>query len=308
MNIKSNIEYFNISINNKEGLDTRYMTLKTHKLLDEIVMVSKKIKDILITIKELNAKNLNADIFYDELFTLITTENGSKNEFNCFLNACDLTISVLKENKSLLMDIVALYFNNRNISEHTPKEWVQALIDKGAQRTLGNNGENKVLDILKQHGYTITEETTDFFNFDYSATIYNKETKNKICRSIDFGSQNKDLDIIIKAKNKYFFLEAKHIKEGGGAQDKQIKELIQLMEIELPNNIYLISFMDGVYSNKILNLTNEEINNPELITKKQINKLKLQQHQIVDNLKINNNSFWVNTYGLIELIKDLKSN
>ncbi len=80
------------------------------------------------------------------------------------------------------------------------------------------------------------------------------------------------------------------------------------MEIELPNNIYLISFMDGVYSNKILNLTNEEINNPELITKKQINKLKLQQHQIVDNLKINNNSFWVNTYGLIELIKDLKSN
>ncbi len=223
MNIKSNIDYFNISINNKEGLDTRYMTLKTHKLLDEIVMVSKKIKDILITIKELNAKNLNADIFYDELFTLITTENGSKNEFNCFLNACDLTISVLKENKSLLNDIVALYFNNRNICTHTPKEWVQALIDKGAQRTLGNNGENKVLDILKQHGYTITEETTDFFNFDYSATIYNKETKNKICRSIDFGSQNKDLDIIIKAKNKYFFLEAKHIKEGGGHRINKLR-------------------------------------------------------------------------------------
>ena len=306
MNIRDNVYYLIESIKNKEGLDKRYMSLEPHKDLDAMVNTSKRIKDILITIKKLNEKNLNADIFYDELFNLITTDLGSKNEFNSFINSCDSAVSIIRENKEILKEIVLLYFENRTISEYTPREWVQAIIDKGSQRGLGNIGENKVIEIAKNLGFIYVKSIDDFFNLDYAVALYSKKIKKMICDDIDFGSQNKDLDVIFKVNNDYVFLEAKHIKEAGGAQDKQIKELIQLMEIKLPSNVYMISFMDGVYSNHLLDITLDEIEFPELIVDRGMKKFALQKYQIIYNLKENKNSFWVNTGGLKKLLEDFK--
>ena len=156
--------------------------------------------------------------------------------------------------------------------------------------------------------FDFVQTSIDFFKRKNAVAYYNKDIKHKINANINFGSQDKDLDVIFKVGNNFIFLEAKHIKESGGAQDKQIKELIGLLNINLPINIFIVSFMDGVYSNHLLDIEISCIENPEaLVRLKNKTKLSQQQYEILKGLKNNQNSFWVNTYGLIELIKDLNN-
>ena len=105
------------------------------------------------------------------------------------------------------------------------------------------------------------------------------------------------MDLIIKADKKIFLCEAKHLNTSGGGQDKQIAELIELLNIKENNkNVYFISFLDGKYSNKILDnsLTGT--------------KISTQRIQIKEFLKNNPNNFWLNTAGFKELFKNLKNN
>jgi RNAse (barnase) inhibitor barstar len=108
-------------------------------------------------------------------------------------------------------------------------------------------------------------------------------------------SQDKLPDIILRLNNHFFIIEAKHIKESGGAQDKQIKELIQFIsESEKADNIHYLSFMDGTYFNNFI-FSSEN-------TKNKFNK---QREDIEKNLKKNPKNFFVNTKGFIYLIQDV---
>lgn len=306
MNIKTNLEYFKMSIENKESLDVRYMSLELHESLDEMVETTKEIKELLITIKRLKLNNMSATRFYEELRPLVLSDLGSKNEFNGFINACDSAISTIKDNPETFEQIVDLYLEHRDISDHTPREWIQAFIDKGSQRSLGVIGETKVIEIAEELGFNFATTTETFFNNNYSVANYTSDIKERIDRNLNFGSQNKSLDIIFKINNNYVFLEAKHIKESGGAQDKQIKELIGLMNVDLPPNIFVISFMDGVYSNHLLDISEDNINNPDTIIRGgKVTKIRKQRHEIVNSLKAFRNVYWVNTYGLQKLIGDM---
>ena len=306
MLIKNNIYYLKTSINNLETLDVRYMSLELHESIDEMVRVTKEIKELLITIKRLKMNNLPCDKFYRDLEPLVLSELGSKNEFNGFINACDSAISTLKRNPENFKQIVDLYLEHRDISDHTPREWIQAIIDKGSQRSLGDVGEKKVIEIAVSKCFVYCKSTQQLFSEKYSVMRYSKEIQNNLQEKINFGSQNKDLDIVIKANDKLLFLEAKHIKESGGAQDKQIKELIGLLNVKLPENIKIIAFMDGVYSNHLLNITDEEILNPDiLIAGKKDTKILRQQQELITALNNNENSFWVNTTGLESLLESL---
>ncbi|MDR3182915.1 MAG: hypothetical protein LBT89_08375 [Planctomycetaceae bacterium] len=76
------------------------------------------------------------------------------------------------------------------------------------------------------------------------------------------------------------FFEAKHLKEGGGAQDKQIKELIGI--IQEPTNgadVFYGAFLDGVYSNSILKLTEENIIIPATLSRGNRRDTKLIKQQ-----------------------------
>ncbi|HHT38183.1 MAG TPA: hypothetical protein GXZ95_02070 [Mollicutes bacterium] len=306
MNIKTNLEYFKMSIENKESLDVRYMSLELHESLDEMVETTKEIKELLITIKRLKLNNMPTSQFYEQLRPLILSDLGSKNEFNGFINACDSAISTIKANPETFEQIVNLYLENRDISDHTPREWIQAFIDKGSQRSLGVIGEKKVIEIAEEHGFVFAPTSEMFFNHKYAVTNYTSGIKKQIDSNLNFGSQNKNLDIIFKINDNYVFLEAKHIKESGGAQDKQIKELIGLMNLDLPPNIFVISFMDGVYSNHLLDISEDNINNPDTIIRGgNVTKIRRQRYEIINSLKTFNNVYWVNTYGLQELISDM---
>lgn len=297
--MKDNLKYLEYSCNNPEKLDERYMNLKKNDLY-KYVEFTNKIKNLLNDIRN--------DKFVDEkkftiLLNLITDSYGSKNEFNCFINACDSTIGTIKNNPETLKQIVELFFRYRNGEISADPVHIQSLIDKGSQRALGIVGQQKIVEIAQNFGFEYTNDLNVFLKNKNSVSYYKKELKEKIIPEIDFGSQNKDLDIILKSGDKYFFIESKHIKECGGAQDKQIKELIGLIKTKMSENTFIVSFLDGVFSNEILNSEIFSVfNNKDKIIK---NKIEQQQLEILENLHKNKSAFWLNSAGLVEFLRDL---
>ncbi len=297
--MKDNLKYLEYSCNNPEKLDERYMNLKKNNL-NKYVEFTNKIRSLLNDIRK--------DKFVDEkkftiLLNLITDSYGSKNKFNCFINACDSTIGTIKNNPETLKQIVELFFTYRNGKISADPVHIQSLIDKGSQRALGIIGQQKIVEIAQNFGFEYTNDPDIFLKNKNSVSYYKKELKEKIIPEIDFGSQNKDLDIILKSNDKYFFIESKHIKECGGAQDKQIKELIGLIKTKMPKNTFIVSFLDGVFSNEVLNSEIFNVfDNKDKIIK---NKIEQQQFEILDNLHKNKSAFWLNSAGLVEFLRDL---
>jgi F0F1-type ATP synthase delta subunit len=112
------------------------------------------------------------------------------------------------------------------------------------------------------------------------------------------------LDIILKHDEKIMFIEAKHLKEGGGTQDKQVHELINIIQTRNSNkNVLVGAFLDGVLSNHILDMSEEYIKNPKKLNYEK-NKTVRQQVDIIKALKTNKNNFWFNTAGFKKFIKD----
>lgn len=300
--IKDNLDYFKISIQKPETPDTRYMCLAWDKDIDEYVKSTKKLKELLATIKTLKARKEDAERIYEELFELVKNKFSSKSELNCFINACDATTATVMQNGGeTFRKLVDLYLTHRDFTELTPKEWIQAIIDKGASRKKGNIGELKVVDLARQAGFNEVKNWNAFKNNNKAVARFSKgifdaeKIENNLGLMIDFKSQDKMLDVILKDGNKIAFLEAKHLKEGGGEQDKQIKELIDIVDKCPQNeNVYHVAFMDGLYSNILLKQKSS--------SKK--NKVEKQFAEIESALKRNKNCFWVNTKGLTTFLKD----
>ena len=99
----------------------------------------------------------------------------------------------------------------------------------------------------------------------------------------------------IKNNRKIFILEAKHLNVGGGEQDKQIGELIKILELKEKNkNIIYISFLDGTYSNKL-------ISQPLPKRAKKMIKERAGIERCLKNKKARN--YWVNTAGFVSIFK-----
>jgi hypothetical protein len=115
----------------------------------------------------------------------------------------------------------------------------------------------------------------------------------------DENSAKKILDEIYEIisdtdKIQYLIIEAKHIKESGGAQDKQIDEIIKFIKhSENSKFIHYTSFLDGIYFNNF-------------ILPPKSSKVYRQKQEIKEHLKNNPNNFFLNTAGIICLFQDLK--
>ena len=80
------------------------------------------------------------------------------------------------------------------------------------------------------------------------------------------------------------------MKEGGGGQDKQVAELISLIEQqETSSKISYVAFLDGIYFNSFVHPTSP--------------KAKEQVLQIRAALTKNPRNYFVNTYGLSTLLE-----
>jgi len=301
--ILNNLRYFKISKENLEStLDKFYIFEKQHTELEKYIDNTKEIKNILITIKTL-LNNKEKDKIVNNYFDKLSNTLGkfsNCSEFSCFVSACDSALKFVKQDKELLKEITLRYFKNRDLSEIVPREWVQAVLDTNSSRKKGNCGENKLLSILNNHKFVKVDTWEEFKKSKkcvakFSSRFDLKSVRGKLNVKIKTKKQNKRLDLIIKFKNKIFFIEAKHLNTAGGGQDKQISELIEIISLKENNkNIHYISFLDGSYSNIILG------------DNKVRGKIKIQRREINKFLNQNHNNFWVNTAGFKKLIFDLK--
>lgn len=300
--VRNNLHYFKISQNNLEKpLDDFYVFDEKHPELKKYINNTKEIKNILITIKTLQDKKEKSSIVNKYFLELSKTIGKFSNcsEFACFINACDNIIDEVKNDIELLKKITQKYFAKRVLNEIVPEEWVQAILDTNSARKKGKSGENKLINILTKQGFKEVFDWDEFLKTDYCVVKFSKKFSLKNVRKnldvkIKTKKQNKTLDLIIKIKNKIFLCEAKHLNTSGGAQDKQISELIEILGLTEKNGISYISFLDGKYSNVLLSNNGNG------------NKITTQRKEINKYLKSNPNNYWANTAGFKQLISDLK--
>jgi len=302
--IKDNKYYFKVSQDNpEEHLDEFYIFDQKHPDIKEYAKNTRRIKNILITIKILIGKKEKVDVvdkYYQELQKLLSGFSNCS-EFSCFVNACDNTLNAVKDDLQLLKNITKRYFAKRVLNELAPEEWIQAILDSNSSRKKGKCGEIKLAAILKKTGFKKADSWEEFKNIkrgfaEFSEVFSMEEARVVLGIKIKTRKQGKNLDLIIKSDKRVFLVEAKHLNTSGGEQDKQISELIEILSLSEENkNISYVSFLDGSYSNILLA---ENI-------KKAGKKLKSQRREIEKYLRKNENNFWVNTAGFEALIIDL---
>jgi len=301
-NIQNNQHYFKISQENPESsLDSFYIFDKKSSNLEKYIKNTKEIKEILTTIKMLQKKKENPKTinkYFEELQKSLS-EFSNCSEFICFVNACDNTLDAVKKDLDLIKKITQRYFSRRLLSDLIPEEWIQAILDSNSSRKKGKCGELKLISILKNLGFKEVKNWEDFNKSNkcvaqFSKVFSVKKVQENLDIKIKAKKQGKKLDLIIKYKNKIFLVEAKHLNTSGGGQDKQISELIEILNLkEKTLDISYISFLDGSYSNILLS------------NSKAGDKLKTQRKEIKKYLKKNPNNYWLNTTGFKNLFSDL---
>lgn len=300
--IKNNQHYFKVSQKNPEKmLDNFYIFDERHPRLDTYIARTKEIKNILITIKTLLLQQERKHIVEKYFLELarILKEFSNCSEFACFVNACDSFLDFTRKDPVLLGKIVDRYFEKRILSESAPEEWIQAILDSNSARKKGKCGEKKLLHILKEKDFEEVKNWDDFFAKKKCMALFSKAFNIKNVRKnlgirLSTKKQNKNLDVIIKAGAEIFLCEAKHLNTSGGAQDKQVAELIEIVSLKEKNqHISYISFIDGTYANVLLHDARAG------------GKLKTQQDEIKEYLLRNQHNFWVNTAGFTALFSDI---
>ena len=298
---QDNLFYFNVSKNNPEKiLDKFYVFDEKNLHLGEYISNTKDVKNILITIRTLQTKNENEEVVDKYFLELSRIMNKFSNcsEFACFINACDSFLDYAKNDIALLKKITNLYFEKRVLNETVPEEWIQAIIDSNAPAKKGKCGENKLLWILGKSGFAEVFSWEDFLKKQkcvakFSSIFSIKDVRKRLGIKLATKKQDKKLDLIIKFENRIYICEAKHLNTGGGGQDKQISELIEIVSLKEKNkNISYISFLDGVYSNIIIGGADGG------------GKLIKQRQEIKKYLKKNLSNFWVNTAGFVALFEN----
>ena len=300
-NIQNNQHYFKISQENPEpSLDGFYVFDNKNPNLKKYIKNTKEIKEILTTIKTLQKKKESPKTinkYFEELQKSLS-EFSNCSEFICFVNACDNTLDAVKKDLDLMKKITQKYFSKRLLNELVPEEWIQAILDSNSSRKKGKCGELKLISILKKLNFNEVKNWKDFKKSNKCITQFSKvfsvkKVQENLNIKIKAKKQGKKLDLIVKYKNKIFLIEAKHLNTSGGGQDKQISELIEILNLkEKTPNISYISFLDGSYSNILLSKS------------KAGDKLKTQRKEIKKYLRKNPNNYWLNTVGFKTLFSN----
>jgi hypothetical protein len=317
MALKRNLEYWQFSLKNPEPAADEYyifdkIIVKDKKLIQKVERLRELITSYCVILKK---DKKTAKKILNEIYKIITSiEKIQYTEFIAFWKALDMSFSVFKNlpnQKVVLAELLEKYcLRRRQLYDKLGYSNVtlQALYDSGSSRKKGTAGITKVLDLASkilgfkkdEHLKTIQEVETrnrGYFLPDKGDKRLFKLFRKKFNISYPFGKdhQGKEPDIVVKINEHFFIIEAKHIKESGGGQDKQIVEAIEFIKYsEKSKNIHYLSFMDGVYFNNFIWIP------PENST-----KVNRQKEDIEKYLKKNLSNFFVNTDGLKDIFKDL---
>jgi len=317
MALKGNIKYWEISLKNPEPAVDEYYIFDEIIVEDkELIQKIERLRELIISYCVISDKNKEtANKIIDEIHEIITSiDKVQYTEFVAFWKALDMSFSIFKKlpnQKAILTELLKKYclrrrklYDKLGYSNIT----VQALYDSGTSRKKGTAGITKVLNLANkilnfkkdEHLKTIEEikrKSYGYFLPDKGDQRLFKLFCKKFKIVYQFGKdhQGKEPDVVLKINNHFFIIEAKHIKESGGAQDKQIVETIEFIKYsENLKFIHYLSFMDGVYFNNFI-----------WSSSKNNTKVSRQRGDIEKYLKNNPSNFFVNTAGLKKIFEDL---
>jgi len=245
-----------------------------------------------------------------EIIKLVDADSSLNNsEFASFWAVNDVSFSLYKNlnfgDKVVFMkDMVDSYIMKRHAlygrygySDVT----LQVKHDSFAHKRSGNQAFHKFEKILISAGisFRVASNYAEFISYDLcviypdksDSLIFDQLLKDK---NIPFlwgrNHDGKRPDVCIKCKNEFFIVEHKHMKEGGGGQNKQIAEIIDFISYDDSQyNTSYVVFVDGVHFNKIL-------------CKKGDKKSSTQYNRILENLKRCKKNYFLNTYGFEKFV------
>lgn len=317
MVLKENKYYWEVSLKNPEPAADDYYIFDQVIVYDkELIQKIERLRELIISYCVMIEKDeKSASKILDEIYEIIISiDKIQYTEFIAFWKTLDMSYSVFKKlpNQKFILEGLLQKYCERRRKLYDKMGYsnvtVQALYDNGASRKKGTSGIIKLIDLMQKtfgkiphikNLHTLMSVSIGYFLPDMGDESLFKEFCNKFKIEYKFGKehQGKEPDMVLKLNNQFFIIEAKHIKESGGAQDKQIVETIEFIRYsEEDDNIHYLSFMDGVYLNNFILVKNNN------------SKVGGQKKAIEKYLYENKNNFFVNTAGLITCLKDLSEN
>lgn len=319
MALKSNIHYWQTSLQNPEPYsDPHYIYSKVIIQDEELTGAVSQLRELIVSycvLKELEyeGRELAEDAIVREINRILTSHQCLQyTEFVAFWKCLDMSFSIYRklspqEQLTLLRKSLENYCRNRIDLYKThglTHSVVQALYDAQSSRKQGSSAIRKLVALLSEASPQIRklEENLVLSESSLWYAILDRSEGKKILeqiissRSLKFTfriqKQNKLPDLVVGVEKHVFLLEAKHIKEPGGAQDKQIAELIDFIrECETDSTFHYVSFLDGLYFN-------------ELIRENSGDKQAFQKRAILECLKNCPSNYFVNTAGFKALLQD----
>jgi hypothetical protein len=315
MALKDNIEYWQISLEHPEmpGEDDYIRDIVIIEKEDycQSVNLLRQLITTYCTLIEINKKSQLDEIAKIIDSIICNIENIQYTEFISYWKCLDTTYSIyrkLDEGSRLntLKAFLKKYCENRGkLYDRMGYTHViqQALYDSASARSQSVTGRVKVKRLLNS---VVGEVQVAWSEVDFGKDVLwilfpdeNKDGFTHLMQQLNvkyqFGKthQGKLPDVVIKIGESLFVLEAKHVKESGGAQDKQIKELIDFIMQRESNEIpiYYVAFLDGTYFNRFIKPRNGT-------------KLYNQLQAIEEALRQYKRSYFVNTAGLTALLED----
>ncbi len=240
-------------------------------------------------------------------------------ELASFFPAIDFSFSAYKSlppniRYELLKTFLKYYLDRRHnvyMSHGYSVTAIQVRKDFSKHKRQGGAANRKIKNICEKLGYAQVSRNTKIKKAKQKYCFIDQKQGQALLHDLEAQGESwykkwsqthggKKADVLFFGnENQYFICEAKHIKESGGGQDKQMNELIAFIDNENHahklSGVFYVAFLDGAYFNKFI-----EANLPD--------KIKAQKRRIEKCLRSRSaRSFFVNTYGLNKLLKSAGS-
>ena len=234
-------------------------------------------------------------------------------ELASFLAVLDLSFSMFARltadaKRNLLRTVIPAFIAERHRTflayGYSPVS-LQSKADSFSHKRSGQSGTEKISDILRRLGIpSVADATvkgfqsmkTGFARPDAQDASLFDDVKAALGLKFSWGRQHagKYPDFCIKAHRWIAIGEHKHIKESGGGQDKQLLELIAMIDQDesTSKHVLYVSFLDGAYFSSIF-------------AAETTGKIKNQRDMILRALDRHPRSFFVNAHGFERLLAQL---
>ncbi|GIW23731.1 MAG: hypothetical protein KatS3mg068_2738 [Candidatus Sericytochromatia bacterium] len=318
MVLKENKYYWTVSLNHPEPAADDYYIFDQVIVSDKnLIQKIERLRELIISYCVMIEKDKNsASKILDEIHKIIVSiDKIQYTEFIAFWKAFDMSYSVFKKlpNQKFILEGLLQEYCERRRKLYDKLVYsnvtVQALYDSGSSRKKGTSGIEKIKEIMKSIFGDIPKANSinDIKRLNLTYLLPDSGDIDLFLKFLDNfnlkfpygrGKQNKMPDFLLKCGKHILIIEAKHLKEPGGEQNKSMSELIDfIQQNENDPKIHYVSFIDGVYFNLLIS--------PPVSRRKKENKIQQQRNDIESSLETYKNNFFVNTAGLKTLLNDL---